>query len=47
MEMPADIQKRLLSDIEFSDADRDAILVIARNILVPFQEKPEPAQNQK
>lgn len=38
-ELPTDILKRLLSDIEINDADREAILKLAEKMLVPFHEK--------
>lgn len=44
-ELPAEIVKRLFSDKELSSPDREAILNIAGNILVPFQEKSEADQN--
>lgn len=46
-ELPADIVKHLFSDKELNDSDREAILKIAENTLVPFQEKPETEQNDK
>jgi F-type H+-transporting ATPase subunit alpha len=46
-ELPADIVKRLFSDNELNESDREAILKIAENTLVPFQEKPETEQNDK
>ena len=45
--LPAEILKRLLSDKELSSSDREAILKIAGNTLVPFQEKPDPDQNKQ
>ncbi|MCX6258059.1 MAG: alternate F1F0 ATPase, F1 subunit alpha [Bacteroidia bacterium] len=44
-ELPAEIQKRLLSDKEPGDTDRETILNIAGKILTPFQDKPEPDEN--
>jgi F-type H+-transporting ATPase subunit alpha len=44
-ELPTEIVKRLFSDKELSDPDREAILDIAGNILAPFQEKPETGEN--
>jgi len=44
-ELPAEIQKRLVSDKELSSSDHDAILSAAGNLLSPFQEKPEPDQD--
>jgi hypothetical protein len=46
-QLPAEIHKRLLSDKELSSSDREAILKIAGNTLVPFQEKPDPDQNKQ
>jgi len=46
-ELPADIGKRLFSDKELDDSDREAILKIAKNTVMPFQEKPEDDQNDK
>lgn len=46
-ELPADIVKRLFSDEKLNDSDRDAILKIAENTLMPFQEKPEADENDK
>lgn len=46
-ELPDDVVKRLFSDKELSSPDRESILSIAGNILVPFQEKPEAEQNDK
>jgi F-type H+-transporting ATPase subunit alpha len=44
-ELPAEIMKRLFSDKELSNPDREAILKIAGNLLAPFQDKPEPDEN--
>ncbi len=44
-ELPAEIMKRLFSDKELSNPDREAILKIAGNLLVPFQDKPGPEEN--
>lgn len=44
-ELPDDIVKRLFSDKELNDADREAILKLAENTLLPFQEKTEADQN--
>ena len=44
-ELPLDMVKRLYSDDELSDADREAILKLAENALAPFQEKNETDQN--
>jgi F-type H+/Na+-transporting ATPase subunit alpha len=41
-EIPAEILKRLLSEKELSNSDREVILKIAGTILVPFQDKPDP-----
>ena len=46
-QLPAEILQRLLSDKELSSSDREAILKIAGNTLVPFQEKPDPDQNKQ
>ena len=43
--LETDMQKRLLSDKPLSDEDKEAILKIARDSMVPFQDKPEPTQN--
>ncbi len=40
-ELPAKLLKRLFSDKELSNPDRETILDIAGKILEPFQEKPE------
>ena len=45
-ELPAEILKRLFSDKELSDSDREAILKIAGDALAPFQDKPEPEPDQ-
>ena len=47
VELPADIVKRVFSDKELNDSDREAILKIAENTLLPFQEKPKTDQNVK
>jgi F-type H+-transporting ATPase subunit alpha len=44
-ELPAEMQKRLFSDKELSNSDRETILKMAGNILEPFQEKPETDSN--
>ena len=44
-ELPAEMLKRLISDKELSDSDRDTILKMAGNVLEPFQEKPDAEQN--
>ena len=44
-ELPAEIMKRLFSDKELSNQDREAILKIAGSLLEPFQDKPEPDEN--
>ena len=44
-EIPDEIIKRMLSNIDFSSADREAILKIAGNILAPFEDKPDANQN--
>ncbi|HEY5498780.1 MAG TPA: hypothetical protein VIK20_00200, partial [Bacteroidales bacterium] len=46
-ELPAEIQKRLVSDKELSSSDRDAILSAAGNLLSPFQEKSESDQDKQ
>ncbi len=40
-ELPVDLVKRLFSDNEWNVADRETILKIAENVLMPFQEKNE------
>jgi F-type H+-transporting ATPase subunit alpha len=45
IDIPTEIVKRLFSDKELSNPDREAILKIAGNMLVPFQDKPEPDEN--
>jgi F-type H+-transporting ATPase subunit alpha len=44
-ELPAEIVKRLFSDKELSNPDREAIVSIAGNILKPFQENTEADQH--
>jgi F-type H+-transporting ATPase subunit alpha len=44
---PEELIKRLFSNTKLSDDDSKAILNIAGNILVPFQDKPKPDQNQE
>ncbi len=44
-ELPAELVKRLFSDEGLHDADREAILKLAKNTLLPFQEKTEVEQN--
>lgn len=44
-ELPLDMVKRLFSDKELSDSDREAILKLAKNAVAPFQEKKETDQN--
>lgn len=44
-ELPADLVKRLFSNKELIDTDREAILKSAENILEPFQEPPETEQD--
>ena len=46
-ELPADIVKSIFSNKELSDSYREAILKIAKNTLLPFQEKPESPQIDK
>jgi len=46
-DLPAEIQKRMFSDTKLSDSDNDSISKMANDILVPFQEKPEPDQNKQ
>ena len=46
-ELPGEILKRLFSDKELNNSDREAILKIAGNTLAPFQDKPDPDQNKK
>lgn len=46
-DLPVEIQKRIFSDTKLSDSDNDAISKMAKDILVPFQEKPEPDQNKQ
>lgn len=41
VEISSDLSKRLFSDEDLQDADREAILELAENTLLPFQEKPE------
>jgi F-type H+-transporting ATPase subunit alpha len=41
-QFPAEVLKRLFADKPLSDTDHDIILKIAGEILVPFNEKPEP-----
>lgn len=43
--LPTEILKRLFSDQELSDTDRETILKLAGQALDPFQNPPEPAQN--
>ena len=43
--LASDLQQRLLSDKPLSDEDKDAILNLANNSLLPFQDKPKPTQN--
>jgi F-type H+-transporting ATPase subunit alpha len=47
LELPAELLKRLISDEELRNSDKDTILKLAGNILDPFQEKPEPIQDKK
>ena len=44
-EIPDEIMKRMLSDKDLSNPDREAILNIAGTILTPFQDRPDPNQN--
>lgn len=44
-ELPEEIVKRIFSDEKLNDSDREAILKIAENTLVPFQEKPDDGEN--
>jgi len=46
-DLPAEIQKRMFSDTKLSDSDNDSISKMTNDILVPFQEKPEPDQNKQ
>ena len=46
-ELPAEILKRLFSNKELNNSDREAILNIAGDTLAPFQDKPEPDQTKK
>jgi F-type H+-transporting ATPase subunit alpha len=41
-ELPKDVVKRLLSDNDLSDADRETILKIAGDTITPFKDKSEP-----
>lgn len=43
--LPPEIVKRLFSDEELSDPDREAILKMAEHILAPFQSTPETGKN--
>lgn len=43
--IPAEVAKRLLSDKRLSEADREVILEIARECLLPFQNIPESIQD--
>lgn len=46
VDFPEEIRKRLSSDAPLSDADSAAILKFAAGILVPFQDKPAPDQQE-
>lgn len=45
--LPDDLVGRLFSDNELEDADRKAIVKLAKKTLMPFQEKPDADQNEK
>lgn len=40
MQIPPEVRERFVSDHKLDDADREAVLKVARQSLAPFQKKP-------